>query len=109
MSKEEVHPDWDALPHGGYPGNKPDLPALYVPEYNGPEFRDDFMEVSLDDYVLAGDDRGNAGEHNIDTESAEVEALLSDDPPTVQGASATVSCSRPLSEGPRVPQPAGTS
>ena len=91
MSEEEVHLDWDALPHGGYPGDEPDLLALYVPEYDGPEFQDNFMEVGLDDYVLAGDDPGDAGEHNIDTESAEVEALLSDDPPMVQGASATVS------------------
>ena len=67
------------------------------------------MEVGLDDYALTGDDHGDGGELNIDTESAEVEALLSNDPPTVQGASTTMSSSQPLSEEPRVPQLAGTS
>ena len=105
---DEVHPDWGMLPRGGYPGQEPPNLAIFVPEYAGPEFVDDYMEVSLDDYGAAGDDLAG-GEHNIDIESEEVEALLSDDPPTAQGASATVSGSRPSSEVHNIPQTAGTS
>ena len=53
---DEVHPDWGMLPRGGYPGEEPPNLAIYVPEYAGPEFVDDYMEVSLDDYGAAVDD-----------------------------------------------------
>ena len=54
----EVHPDWQMLPAGGYPGEEPPAPAIFIPEYNGPEFLDDvdYMEVSLDEYGAAEDD-----------------------------------------------------
>ena len=105
---EDIHEDWRMLPGGGFPGEEPPNVPIFVPEYAGPEFVDDYMEVSLDDYGAAGDDLVG-GEHNIDTESEEVEALLSDDPPTAQGASATMSGSRLSSEGHNIPQVAGTS
>ena len=71
MSRE-VHPDWDALPHGGYPGDVEDLPALH----DGSKLEDNFMEVGVDDYVMTGDDRGDGGELDIETELVEIELLL---------------------------------
>ena len=95
----ENHPDWRMLPAGGYPGEEPPAPAIYIPEYNGPEFLDDvdYMEVSLDEYGAAEDDL-DGGEHNLNLESEEVEALLSEGPLNEQGASATVSGLQPSSE-----------
>ena len=66
------------------------------------------MEVGLDDYALTGEDRGADGESNIDIESAEVAALLSDNPPTAQGSSAAGHDVWSLNEEPTVPQPTGT-
>ena len=106
---DEIHEDWRMLPGGGYPGEEPPNAPIYVPEYNGPEFIDDldYMEVSLDEYGAAEDDL-DGGEHNLNLESEEVEALLSEGPQNAQGASATVSGLQPSSEV-QIPQTAGTS
>ena len=95
----EIHEDWRMLPAGGYPGEEPPNAPIYVPEYNGPQFIDDldYMEVSLDEYGAAEDDL-DGGEHNLNLESEEVEALLSEGPLNEQGASATVSGLQPSSE-----------